>query len=270
MRYAASTVLREDWLRYVRAGLGSFRAFELACGEPRVTVTGSELRELARLRGKEGLAYSVHAPFRRLDIASASRSLAAATEKLCSRSIEVAGEVGAEVVVVHPCMISSGEWDTLGGRDRAALKERELEAFRRLQKKARAAGVRIAVENMPRHRAARHISWLTELLGGLEPGVVGATVDVGHAQTCGIPPGMLLRELGTRVIHLHVHDNSGEGDQHRAVGEGSIDWRQVVEALVELDYQGLVADEALNLEGQQRGHERLRFLFDRAARVRYL
>ena len=269
MRYAASTTIREDWLRYARAGLGNFRAFELACGEPRVTVTAPELRSLARLRLKEGLAYSVHAPFRRLDIASASRSVAAATEKLYARSLEVAAAVGAEVVVMHPCMISAEEWNAMGTPERVALRAREMEAFRRLQQQAAASGVRFAVENMPRHRAARHVSWITELLGGLDPSWAGATVDVGHAQTCGIPPGMLLRELGARVIHVHVHDNSGVGDEHRAVGEGAIDWRQVAEALVDLDYQGLVADEALNLEGQVRGHERLRFLFDRAARVRF-
>ena len=268
MIYAASSVLREDWLAYVREGLGSFRAFELACAEPRVVVSAGELEALARLREKEGLRYSVHAPFRRLDVGSASESLQRRTEKLYRRSLEVAADVGAELVVMHPSMVGEGEWSALPARAQAALRAREKAAFERLGRRANALGVRIGVENMPRHRAARHAGWLHSLLEGFEGLALGVTVDVGHAQTCGIPPSLFLEEFAPRLFHVHAHDNSGQGDEHRAVGDGSIDWAPVARALVAADFRGLVADEALNLPAQLRGKERLLALLERAARAR--
>ena len=93
-------------------------------------------------------------------------------------------------------------------------------------------------------------------------------MDVGHAQTCGVPPALFLGEFSGRLAHVHVHDNSGQGDEHRPVGEGSIHWQSIAQALVDAGYQGLVADEALNLPAQVRGRERLEALLGLAARVR--
>jgi sugar phosphate isomerase/epimerase len=130
--------------------------------------------------------------------------------------------------------------------------------------------VRVGVENMPGFRAARDAAWIGRIVREVGSPWLGFTVDVGHAHTAGIPPALLLHHLGPRLWHVHVHDNSGQGDQHRALGEGSVDWVSVAGTLVDLDYRGLVVDESLDLAAQLRGGARLRRLVARARLVRGL
>ncbi|MDR2422552.1 MAG: sugar phosphate isomerase/epimerase [Deltaproteobacteria bacterium] len=44
-----------------------------------------------------------------------------------------------------------------------------------------------------------------------------------------------LDKAASKLRHAHVHDNNGEGDQHRALGQGLIDYDKVRELLAERD-----------------------------------
>jgi sugar phosphate isomerase/epimerase len=59
----------------------------------------------------------------------------------------------------------------------------------------------------------------------------------------GVNPADLLRRVGPLVWTLHLHDNDGSGDLHLPPGRGNIDWRDVMNALGEISYNG-----TLNLE----------------------
>ena len=67
-------------------------------------------------------------------------------------------------------------------------------------------------------------------------------VDTGHtnlAVKMGYPSvGDVIRQLGSLVEVLHIHDNDGIKDQHKIVGTGIIDWKDVFEALDEIGYAG--------------------------------
>ena len=268
MKYAASTVLSEDWVPAVRARLPYFHAFELACSEPRIVAGPSEARRLLELKRRHALEYSLHSPFRRLDIASSDRKLRELTLSLCTRALEMAARVEARVCVVHPAQARLDEWKEWSEAERSRTRAREADGVRRLCETGGRLGVRVAVENMPRDRVSRDAAWLAGLARAVAHPSLGFTLDVGHAHTSGIPPALFLARLGADLIHVHVHDNSGARDEHRAVGEGSIDWRSIAEALVGSGYSGLVADEALDLASQLRGRAHLDFLCDLAGRVR--
>ncbi len=53
-------------------------------------------------------------------------------------------------------------------------------------------------------------------------------VDIGHANITGIQPSAYFTTFGTRVAHLHVHDNNGVEDLHLPLGAGKIDWKQTI------------------------------------------
>jgi sugar phosphate isomerase/epimerase len=260
-------VLREDWVAVVSAGLRHHRAFELASPGPRLPGSADERRALRRLRASHDLAFSVHAPFRELDPAAADPGLLRRTERLYRAALEAAADLEAELVVMHPATVSLAEWSGLGPPARRALRRREIGTFRRVTARAAQLGIRIGLENMPGFRAARDTTWLEDVWEGVGSPWLGFTVDVGHAHSAGIPAALLLAGLGRRVWHVHVHDNSGQGDQHRAVGEGSVDWVSVASALVELEYGGLVVDESLGAAAQLRGGQYLRDLVVRAQRL---
>jgi sugar phosphate isomerase/epimerase len=55
----------------------------------------------------------------------------------------------------------------------------------------------------------------------------GFTLDTGHANLNRCLPGF----LETGFCHMHIHDNNGRKDAHDAVGDGTIDFAQVMTAL---------------------------------------
>lgn len=72
-------------------------------------------------------------------------------------------------------------------------------------------------------------------------------VDTGHVNTVvrfGNPTaGDCIRLYGKHISCLHLHDNSGRHDQHLPMFCGTIDWKDVLDALEEVGYNG-----AYNLE----------------------
>jgi len=69
----------------------------------------------------------------------------------------------------------------------------------------------------------------------------GAVLDTAHqhAQKEILP--LSVEKLGRRIMYLHVADNDGKTNEHRALGEGNIDWEGVFTALKKHHFTGYVA-----------------------------
>ncbi len=52
----------------------------------------------------------------------------------------------------------------------------------------------------------------------------GALLDTGHAHVNGWDLALAVQALGARLRACHIHDNSGAGDEHLPVGQGTINW----------------------------------------------
>ncbi len=68
-------------------------------------------------------------------------------------------------------------------------------------------------------------------------------VDTGHsnkAMRYGNPkPADVIRRLGSEVTVLHLNDNDTLTDQHKIPMTGTIDWKDVLDALEEIGYTGI-------------------------------
>jgi sugar phosphate isomerase/epimerase len=171
-------------------------------------------------------------------------------------SIDLAHEVGARVVIVHPGRVdmdanlearlykmyreggaNTPEYADLKDqvtRARAAKAEVNLQSVRtslvELAEHARRAGVRLGLENRFHYHEIPLPDELELLLSlGLDD-VVGYWHDVGHAQVLenlGFGTHQeWLRRFGTRIVGTHLHDVVGI-DDHRAAGLGAMDWDMV-------------------------------------------
>ena len=67
-------------------------------------------------------------------------------------------------------------------------------------------------------------------------------VDTGHSNKAmrfnNPTPGDVIRMLGSSISTLHLHDNDTFKDQHKMPLTGTIDWKDVLNALDEVNYAG--------------------------------
>lgn len=147
------------------------------------------------------------------------------------RSITLASEVGADVVVLHPPFRWQREY---AEGFVAGVAERQADTR-----------VRLAVENMFPWRAAR--SEMQAYRPHWDP--VGqdyehVTLDVSHASTGSVDCVELLHQLGSRVSHIHLGDGTGSfKDEHLVPGRGTQPVDRLLGELVQRGYTGAVSVE---------------------------
>jgi sugar phosphate isomerase/epimerase len=168
------------------------------------------------------------------------------------RSLRAAAILGAQWVVIHP-LTRHGAFDAA---HRRAVQTENVAYFGRLLPLAAATGVGLALENMhdlpPRATPARSLrrrffvvpEELLDLVDAFQDPLVGICWDTGHAHVQGLDQPASLRTLGGHLKATHIHDNDGTRDQHLLPLSGTIDWPPLVDALVDIGYEGAFALEA--------------------------
>lgn len=164
---------------------------------------------------------------------------AARVWELNYRAIEASAMLGAEWVVMHP---TNFPHDPLYSRKKAL--DANLSYLAPFIEAAKKAGVGIAVENMVDFGGGRRRycggdpDELLELVDKINDPSVGICIDTGHAHLSGIDVGAFIRMTGDRLKCTHIDDNRRDGDTHVPPFFGTIDWKDTVAALREINYQG--------------------------------
>ena len=102
--------------------------------------------------------------------------------------------------------------------------------------------------NVPENCRSRFSAETEDLiaLADLLNGKVGICWDFGHGQVAyGANMPEELRKVGKRLMTTHVHDNHSGRDMHLPPFFGSIDWKQIMAYLKELQYDGPFSFELL-------------------------
>lgn len=124
------------------------------------------------------------------------------------RSIDMARAVGADVVVVHPPF----RWQ----------REYARRFLAGIDKLSAGTGVRVAVENMfPLRTALLPVTGYAPHWDLRKFSTPYTTLDVSHAGVAGQSAPELARDLGERLVHVHLADSLGSGkDEHLIPGRG--------------------------------------------------
>ena len=107
----------------------------------------------------------------------------------------------------------------------------------------------------------REICDLNDFKRIVEGADIYVNVDIGHAFVVG---GMneikkYLLTFQDRIVHMHIHDNSGKEDEHLSIGRGKIDFKKFIELLKEINYQGTMTIENFkSLEKAQKDMKKLK------------
>jgi len=148
------------------------------------------------------------------------------------RAVEIAAELGAKVVSLwsgtpQPGIPPEKSWSRL------------IEGLAPLLDLAGGHGVRIAFEPEPGMFVEDLAGW-RELRRRLPHPALGLTIDVGHlAVTEAEPWAEHLESHAGDLIHVHLDDIRDRVHEHLPLGEGRIDWAEVVAMLERISYAGL-------------------------------
>ena len=110
-----------------------------------------------------------------------------------------------------------------------------------------AAGTTLKLLIEPAHRAettliltVRDGLRMIEDIGSEQLGIL---LDTGHAHLNGEDLAETVRSLKGVPLHIHMDDNTGEGDSHLIPGDGAIGFAPFAAALREIGYRGFVSAE---------------------------
>ena len=211
------------------------------------SVVGRE-REIEELVSAAGLSCSVHAPICDLNVAAFSDRLMEASVAETCAVIASSAEIGAKTVTVHPGLASMS---VNGTAERAT--ERARRSMRVFDMMQREYGVPIAIENMP--NVPIFLGITAETLAYIVDGTdLRICFDIGHANTSGQIDAMI-ETFGDRIANIHIHDNNGQRDEHLTIGDGIIDFPEVLAHLSW--YRGNYIIEAKSLESARISQSRL-------------
>ncbi len=147
------------------------------------------------------------------------------------REIDFAHQLSAKALVLHPVCFGLVEDD-----DRPDWPE-----IVRIAEYAAKFGVQLGMEN------TKDSIWmldriLDEVGDDPETTNLGICIDIGHANQSNDagrePVCNYLERYAGQLIHLHLHDNHGELDEHLVPGEGNVDWPRVLGVLEDIGFSG--------------------------------
>ena len=208
-------------------------------------ILASELGRIARSRG---LVFNqAHAPFSDFRIGSENEGHNRKVFSSICDSLFIASSIGAPTVVVHPAEICP----RLSRDDRFYM---NLELYSRLASVAAEAGVGIAIENV----WARHVDKSEKIVKSVCSDAdeliryadalsgYGITVcfDAGHAGLVGESAAGMVKALGERIKHIHLHDNDFLEDSHTLPYLASTNYSSLCKALGRVGYLGDVTLES--------------------------
>ena len=193
------------------------------------------------------LKYSIHAPFMDVNIASLQDQSRLNSIDQIKSSIDLANEINAEAVVVHP-----GVTSFLPNKYfKKEVYEFANESIKEIGDYAKDLGVLATIENMPNFESMiyQNIVDLNQLLVENE---MHMTLDIGHANHVGYAPDEMIFDS---IKHVHVHDNLGDDDSHLPLGEGSIDLKYIINTLESKNYDGIYILEVNDYDSIKKSYE---------------
>ena len=191
-----------------------------------------------------GVGFTLHLPFVEMNPASLVPSVRQLSEDRLKRALEFGEALGARVGVLHTGQVPVRHPLALS-LAREAL-EKTLTALLPLPFPVALENLALSEEDL-----LRGPEGLRELLDRFPQ--YGFCLDVGHALIELGPRGPLLylEALEDRLLHLHLHDNHGQKDDHLPVGAGSVPWARLAPFL-----KGFGGTAALEVGGGAQGVRR--------------
>jgi sugar phosphate isomerase/epimerase len=234
-----------------------FDYLELAMDPPRAhyTIIRQHKNSVLKALNSHSMGVICHLPTF-VSTADLTDSIREASLQEMLSSIEVAAELGAQKVVLHPGHI--GGLGLYIKETAMALANASLAA---IIVRAQTLGLCVCLENMfPKCRAFFEPGDFDDILNRFPDLML--TLDTGHANIDARGAQRTLdfiEKFGSRIGHLHISDNSGKRDDHLPIGSGVIDFLKIIHALKQCGYDGTATLEIFSEDRRELKKSRERF-----------
>lgn len=186
------------------------------------TIRHSDVTGLKDIMGYDP-SFTIHAPFMDLSPGAVDSKVREVTIERFSHVFDITEILKPVAIVFHSgyekwkYSLKTGLW-----------LENSLMTWRPLLKRAAAAGLKIAIENIFEDDPAN----LRLLMEEMDSEHFGICFDTGHFNLFSkIPLEEWLRQLRPYIVELHLHDNHKSSDEHIAIGDGTFDFTALFSAL---------------------------------------
>ncbi|MTI42254.1 sugar phosphate isomerase/epimerase [Roseibium hamelinense] len=187
---------------------------------------------LKLLDGHEGRR-GIHGPFWGFTLDAMDPEVRSIVKKRLLQGLDVCERLGGTHMVVHS-PFSTWDYNNLDNYDRGRERKIELcqETMGPAVKRAEDIGCELVIENIEDKDPNDRLR-LAQSFGST---AVKVSIDTGHAHyahgSTGAPPvDYYVKAAGDMLAHVHLQDADGYADRHWALGEGTINWPSVFEAL---------------------------------------
>jgi len=212
-------------------------------------------KRIRALAQRLGLQVCVHSVTNGVNVAWTNTGIRQESLRQTKEAIEFTYDVGADLITVHP-----GWKDMFGYRYPEEAYALAVAGHGELADFAAGYGIRIGIENMP----PGWLAFCTEpentkaMIDAIDRKNLGVTLDIGHAHILGADGiSDFIAAINDKIFLLHVHDNDGSRDQHRAIGNGTIDFKRAIGLLVQAGIDAPLYIESANLDDLITGKKRL-------------
>jgi len=119
-----------------------------------------------------------------------------------------------------------------------------IAAMKELSAYAKKKGITLMLENIPHGKrnpyTIKEFSYIVKNVPNLM-----VHLDVAHAFIEGGNPRIdeYIKKFSNKLVHLHMHDNNGEEDQHLPLGKGKINFKKVASSLKKINYDRTITFE---------------------------
>jgi L-ribulose-5-phosphate 3-epimerase len=154
--------------------------------------------------------------------------------KAIRREFEDVKLYGGTTVLLVPAVVTN----TVSHRE---AYERSRKQIKMLIPDAEKAGVKIAIEEVW-NKFLLSAPEMARYIDEFQSDAIGAYFDVGNVVEYGFPQEWI-RDLGKRILKVHIKEYAKPKRFNYELGEGEIDWPQVVAALRDVGYTGWITAE---------------------------
>ncbi|HWD93378.1 MAG TPA: sugar phosphate isomerase/epimerase family protein [Verrucomicrobiae bacterium] len=233
MNHPAHDVLSEiEWMAEVDLDF-----IDLTIEPPMASVDKIDVRAIRSALDEHGLQIVGHTAYY-LPLCSPFEGIRRACVDELKRCIHAFAALGVQWMNLHPDRIAPMH-------DRKFIIEKNLQSLRDLFGEAHRCGVGLMIENLPGN--FNTVMQLSELMDPLPE--LGLHLDIGHANlmTDRNTTGDLLTAYGSRLRHVHLHDNKGgSADLHLPLGAGTIEVAHYIHMLQATGYDGTITLEVFS------------------------